>query len=97
MDVGFLWVLILLSALVALMTLVVALLWRIARLPKRRRVGSVARGANDHADPKQEARAHNRQFTEFLAEDPSRAEMTKSEQFAAFRQWRQDRGFTWGR
>lgn len=34
-------------------------------------------------------------FEAFLAEDPSRRELTKAEQFAAYRQWRQEKGLNW--
>jgi len=34
-------------------------------------------------------------FEAFLNEDPSRRELTKSEQFAAFRQWRHAKGMNW--
>lgn len=34
-------------------------------------------------------------FEAFLAEDPSRRELSKSEQFAAYRQWRQEKGLNW--
>ncbi len=34
-------------------------------------------------------------FESFLNEDPSRRNLPKSEQFAAFRQWRQEHGLNW--
>lgn len=34
-------------------------------------------------------------FEAFLAEDSARRELTKSEQFAAYRQWRQEKGMNW--
>lgn len=34
-------------------------------------------------------------FEAFLAEDPSRRDLTKSEQFAAYRQWRHEKGLNW--
>ena len=34
-------------------------------------------------------------FETFLNEDPSRRELPKREQFAAYRQWRQERGMNW--
>lgn len=36
-------------------------------------------------------------FDEFLREDPARRRMVKSEQFAAYRQWRQDKGMNWSK
>ena len=34
-------------------------------------------------------------FDEFLAEDPQRLSLPKSEQFAAYREWRKEKGMTW--
>lgn len=34
-------------------------------------------------------------FEAFLNEDPERREMTKGEQFAAYRQWRHEKGMNW--
>lgn len=34
-------------------------------------------------------------YEQFLAEDPRRLAMSKSEQFAAYREWRKERGLNW--
>lgn len=34
-------------------------------------------------------------FEAFLAEDPGRLQLTKKEQFAAYRKWRQENGLNW--
>ena len=34
-------------------------------------------------------------FEAFLSEDPSRRDLTKGEQFSAYRQWRQEKGMNW--
>ncbi len=34
-------------------------------------------------------------FEEFLSEDPARRSLPKAEQFAAYRQWRQEKGLNW--
>jgi hypothetical protein len=34
-------------------------------------------------------------FQTFLAEDPARGRLTKGEQFAAYRKWRQEKGMNW--
>jgi hypothetical protein len=34
-------------------------------------------------------------FEAFLSEDPERRRLTKGEQFAAYRQWRQEKGLNW--
>jgi hypothetical protein len=36
-------------------------------------------------------------FDSFLEEDPSRRTLSKSEQFAAYRRWRKDKGLSWSR
>ena len=51
----------------------------------------------ERADAKpQEAGADGvKHFEKFLADDPSRRDLPKKEQFAAFRKWRQENGLTW--
>lgn len=34
-------------------------------------------------------------FEAFLSEDPNRRKLPKSEQFSAYRQWRQEKGMNW--
>ncbi len=34
-------------------------------------------------------------FELFLSEDPSRRDLTKAEQFAAYREWRHEKGMNW--
>ena len=34
-------------------------------------------------------------FEAFLKEDPARREMSKAEQFAAYREWRDEKGMNW--
>ncbi len=38
---------------------------------------------------------HPTLFESFLSEDPSRSKLTKNEQFAAYRKWRQEKGLNW--
>lgn len=47
------------------------------------------------ADRKEATGEQKKWFDEFLAEDPSRRDLPKKEQFAAFRQWRDDKGLNW--
>ena len=42
-----------------------------------------------------EAEAKESAFQAFLAEDPQRLGLPKSEQFAAFREWRREKGMNW--
>jgi len=37
------------------------------------------------------------EFETFLAEDPARQQLTKGEQFRAYRRWRQDKGLNWSK
>jgi len=47
------------------------------------------------ADRKEATGEQKKWFAEFLEEDPSRRDLPKKEQFAAFRQWREERGLNW--
>ncbi|MEK7950602.1 hypothetical protein [Luteolibacter soli] len=47
------------------------------------------------ADRKEATGEQKKWFAEFLAEDPSRRELPKKEQFAQFRQWRDQKGLNW--
>ena len=53
--------------------------------------------SSEKADAKQTADEKEQYliFQEFLDEDPSRAELPKKEQFAAFRKWRREKGLNW--
>lgn len=44
---------------------------------------------------KEENSEHKKWFDEFLEEEPSRRELPKKEQFAAFRKWRDEKGLNW--
>ncbi len=37
------------------------------------------------------------EFETFLAEDPARQQLAKSEQFSAYRRWRRDKGLNWSK
>jgi len=56
----------------------------------------VSQAASQELAERKEATGEQKKwFEEFLAEDPSRRDLPKKEQFAAFRQWRDDRGLNW--
>lgn len=89
---------ILLSSCLGLLVLLVIMSFRISG-----RLGRIERRA---AQQKSEASASDSgptlaetspggAFEVFLSEDPSRRELTKGEQFAAFRQWRHEKGMNW--
>ena len=44
---------------------------------------------------KEENSDQKKWFAAFLEEDPSRKELPKKEQFAAFRKWREEKGLNW--
>ena len=65
-----------------------------------RLTAAAAPSVEDPAESLREQKAgtqeQKRQFKLFLEEDPSRAELPKKEQFAAFRKWRSEQGLNWG-
>lgn len=77
---------------------------RLVRVERRLVSMATASGGNpaESGDPepsvealKEANREQKRWFGEFLEEDPSRRELSKKEQFAAFRKWRSERGLNW--
>ncbi len=87
--------------LVALL-LSVGMVWIVmTRMVKRMRrleelMGGVAEEKEEPAVPKKELRRLARsEFEQFLEEDGKRRMLKKSEQAAAFREWRRQRGLTW--
>lgn len=45
---------------------------------------------------KEKSKNEQSEFDEFIREDSTRLSLTKREQSAAFREWRRQRGVTWG-
>ncbi|MEI6675198.1 MAG: hypothetical protein WCO57_08485 [Verrucomicrobiota bacterium] len=41
--------------------------------------------------------SHDGEFETFLKADPARRQLTKSEQFRAYRRWRQQQGLNWSK
>ncbi len=88
----------LLSGCLSLLGLLLIMSFRISR-----RLGRIERqaGASRVESPAAEAGPSLAEtlpggaFEAFLNEDPSRRGMTKGEQFAAYRQWRQEKGMNW--
>jgi len=98
-DPGVSTVVILLSACVGMLFMLVLIalriggrLLRIERALMRQKDDEA--GLRDSLPPLPEAESGGA-FDEFLREDPARRLMVKSEQFAAYRQWRQARGMNW--
>ncbi|MCX8496800.1 MAG: hypothetical protein ORN51_11515 [Akkermansiaceae bacterium] len=53
------------------------------------------RGGTPQAAPSVAETSSGGAFEAFLSEDPSRRKLGKKEQFAAYRQWRQENGMNW--
>jgi hypothetical protein len=88
----------LLGCLVLLQLVVLMLLLRLSGRVSRLCQSSAppSPAANRDLASRKEANGEQKKwFTEFLAEDPSRKELPKKEQFAAFRRWREERGLNW--
>ena len=64
---------------------------RLARIERRLDAGTDGRAVALEADESAEIHPGGA-FEQFLSEDPSRRELPKREQFAAYRQWRHERG-----
>lgn len=89
--------LILAMTMVGLLGVLVALLMgvmrRLARI-ERALAGGDGEVRRDEALPAVETSAGGA-FEMFLGEDPARRKLPKSEQFAAYRRWRQEKGLNW--
>ncbi len=78
-----------------LLAMVASLSGKVARLARRDTAVPAAPPAGELAEVK-EANAEQKQlFAVFLEEDPSRSGLSKKEQFAAFRRWRDEKGLNW--
>jgi hypothetical protein len=89
---------ILLSSCAGLLVLVLFFVFRISR--RLSRIESALSRTNDRSDavehaPSSAETSPGGAFEAFLAEDPARLQMTKAEQFAAYRQWRHENGMNW--
>lgn len=91
-------VVILLGTLAGLVLLLVMIVTGIAR--SLGRIQRDLRDAKGHVSERQPGlakveTASRRAFETFLSEDPSRQKLAKREQFAAYRQWRKEKGLNW--
>lgn len=87
---------IILAALALVIPILISLRIALSRLEAR--LDRMARGGGNPASQATNAadsEARESAFEQFLAEDPGRISMPKSEQFAAYRQWRKDKGMNW--
>ncbi|MEI7910952.1 MAG: hypothetical protein WCK77_15055 [Verrucomicrobiota bacterium] len=95
-------ILILLAVCVGLLLVLVGLavrgghrLQHIERLLKPRQTAREA--ARESAVAVAGSAASQGEFETFLAEDPARRQLSKQEQFGAYRRWRQDKGLNWSK
>ncbi len=89
---------ILLSACVIMLVLVLLLVMRISsRLSRLEKFGGQSSAQAEPAGqaPSKGETSAGGAFEAFLAEDPSRRDLPKGEQFSAYRRWRQDNGMNW--
>ena len=90
--------LILLSICVGLLVLVLLFVlrisWRLSRIEKLA-VQSPSRVESADQTPSKAETSPGGAFEAFLAEDPSRRDLPKGEQFSAYRQWRHNKGMNW--
>ena len=89
-------VLILLYSAVGLLVLLLVMVRGISRRltrVERRLVAGVSR--EETAAPSLAETTAGGTFDTFLNEDPARRELSKGEQFAAYRRWRQENGLNW--
>lgn len=80
--------------LVVLLLLVLRISWRLGRLEKTAGKPSSRAESTEHA-PSAAETSPGGAFEAFLSEDPGRRNLTKGEQFSAYRQWRQEKGMNW--
>lgn len=80
--------------LVVLLLLVLRISWRLSRLEKLG-VYSPSQAEPAAQAPTQAETSLGGAFEAFLAQDPSRRDLPKGEQFSAYRRWRQDNGMNW--
>ena len=73
------------------------LLWLARRLSRIERLMTrqVTRVEATESAPSAAETSAGGAFEAFLSEDPERRRLTKGEQFAAYRQWRQEKGLNW--
>lgn len=96
-----LWILLGVNLLLTLLTWVSQLRagGRLRRLEARLSGGAAAQAPAEEtgavSTPSDGADGGSRLFDQFLAEDASRVELPKKEQFAAFRKWRNEKGLNW--
>ncbi len=93
-------VVILLISLLGLMVLTAFLLFKVLRRLRhieQSLAKSISNQETRDLTPSPIETAAGGAFESFLKEDPSRRNLSKGEQFAAYRQWRQECGLNWSK
>lgn len=88
-------VLILLISSLGLLVLLLALVIGISRRLKRMEHWLSSQPGPAESAPSHAETSAGGAFETFLKEDPARRALTKAEQFAEYRKWRQDKGLNW--
>lgn len=85
------------AALFLLVFLIALAIWILRRLSRieRRIAASASRAEAPTESPGQAETSPGGAFEMFLSEDPQRSKLPKSEQFAEYRKWRQEKGMNW--
>ena len=69
---------------------------QLSRIEAQLKLAQSAQGQSVGAAPTQsDDSVSGSAFEEFLSEDPQRRALSKSEQFAEFRNWRKEKGMNW--
>ena len=89
-----LWIYSAVGLMVVLLLISVAILRRLRRIERSLSGGASQEISSDSA-PSVAETSPGGAFESFLNEDPSRRDLSKSEQFAAYRRWRQEKGLNW--
>ena len=98
LDVDGSTVVILISSCAGLLLLVLLLIFQISgrllRIERLLSEGS-SQGESTESAPSAAETSAGGAFEAFLSEDPGRRQLTKGEQFSAYRRWRQENGLNW--
>lgn len=93
---GILWI----ATLVVLLVqsgVLVGILSKLSRIERRIKAMDGAAGGLEKSSSAVAGGGRGGPFDEFLSEDPGRRALSKSEQFAAYRAWRQAKGLNWSK
>ncbi|MCW1885403.1 hypothetical protein OKA04_11745 [Luteolibacter flavescens] len=84
-----------LSLQLVLLVILLRLSSRVSGLSRQIAPPASSPAAQELAERKEATGEQKKLFAEFIAEDPSRSDLPKKEQFAEFRKWRDRKGLNW--